>query len=77
MCWHGLSRHASSLHGSAMTSFIAASRPLAEKLPVGLAGADHIALGVNACLATFLYARMHSSTDIWSLPSIIAMILST
>jgi hypothetical protein len=76
VCWHDLSRHASSLHWSAMTCFIASSRALAEKAPVGLAGNCHPALGVNAFSATFLYARMHSSTDIWSLPSIIAMILS-
>lgn len=55
--------------------FIAASSASAENAPVGDAGKIDIRFGVKACSAIFLYARMHSSTVMPSLPSIVAMIL--
>jgi hypothetical protein len=54
---------------------MAFSRAFAENAPVGDAGNIEVRLGVKACSATCLYARMHSSTVMPSLPSMMAMIL--
>ena len=54
---------------------IADSRAFAEYAPAGEKGRTVVLFGVKACWATSLYARMHSSTVIPNLPSMIAMIL--
>ena len=56
---------------------MAASRAFAEKAPCGDAGKIPVFFSVKACWATSLYARMHSSTVMPNLPSMIAMMLDS
>ncbi len=77
--WPRCTTHAGAVQNSLIVCWIAASSLVAEKAPEGEAGRIEatVYFGVKACCATFLYARMHSSTVIPSRPSMMAMILRT
>ena len=55
---------------------MASSSAVAEKAPLGLAGRWIPHFNVKAFSAIFLYALRHWSTDMPSLPNMMAMILS-